>query len=141
MSKAEDISNLLSSILDREVPMSSDLIDELDHLGLMLPETTAATISWREIMCYQLVLKAARGNDKSITELLDRMMGKPAQQIHQTNTNLSYTEFLHKVQMADEPPEIIAHQRITPLLEIDYTEPEMPVDLDEDNDAIDELFT
>lgn len=84
---------MLERILYEPLPnLSPD--DIRATFGLLIPPEQMKQITYQELMLRQLVLKACSGNDKSIGEVLDRLIGKPTQTTEITATQQTYHSFL-----------------------------------------------
>lgn len=51
-----------------------------------------------EVMAFRLVQKAANGEDKAITEILDRILGKPKQSVESVGVKMNYRDFLEMLE-------------------------------------------
>lgn len=80
---------LLGRALTKKIPRMPE--EEFQRLFSMqqTPDMTYA-----ELMMTQLVLKACTGNDKSIQEVLDRLVGKPVQTAEIRSVAMTYNDFL-----------------------------------------------
>jgi len=47
-----------------------------------------------EVLIVEQFKRAQAGDQKAISEIMDRILGKPKQSVESTNMNLSYTDFL-----------------------------------------------
>lgn len=97
---AAAIRDLLASALGQRVPISSDL--EADHGFVTPPESPDGMVSYMELLVMQMVHKACAGSDKAITEVLDRLAGKPTQVTENLHATVSYEAYLQS--LADEEP-------------------------------------
>lgn len=92
-SKAKYIRDLLDKALELSVPQVS--VEEFERLfGLKATADEIKNLSFAEVMVRQLVMKACSGNDKSIQEILDRLLGKAVQTTENTTKSYSYHDFL-----------------------------------------------
>ena len=67
-------------------------------------------MTFAKMIVHRLLMKAAAGNDKSIQEVLDRLLGRPKQTQKDTQKATSYLTFLDECAVLDEeegiaPPE------------------------------------
>lgn len=99
------IVDLLEDALDSEVSISPELEE---RFGILIPDQLAdprlnpsQKTTYRQLMIYRLVIKACGGQDKSIQEVLDRLVGKPAQYVENHNTDQTYLEFMRMCLEAD----------------------------------------
>lgn len=100
-SKAKYIRDLLEKSLELRVPQIS--AEEFERIfGLKVTAEDVRSLSLGELMIRQLVLKACTGNDRSIQEVLDRLLGKPMQTTENVTRSYNYHDFLIECKMADE---------------------------------------
>jgi hypothetical protein len=100
-SKAKYIRELLDRSLELKLPAMSP--EEFERtFGMKVSAQEIASISMAEVMVRQLVWKACTGNDKSIGETLDRLLGKAVQATEITTRSDSYHDFLIECRNADE---------------------------------------
>lgn len=100
-SKAKYIRDLLDKALELRVPaMSPEEFERIFNIKASPAEIRNFTFA--EIMVRQLVVKACAGNDKSIQEVLDRLLGKPMQTTESVSKSYTYHDFLIQCQQADE---------------------------------------
>lgn len=100
-SKAKYIRELLDKALETKVPQISPEEFERDF-GFRATREEIAQFTFAEIMVRQLVTKAASGNDKSIQEIMDRLLGKPMQQTESVVKSYTYHDFLRQCKSLDE---------------------------------------
>lgn len=99
-SKAKYIRELLDRSLDLTVPaMSAEEFEKVFGLKVSAAELTKLTFA--EVIVRQLIQKACSGNDRSLTEVLDRLLGKPMQQTESVVKTYTYTDFLIQCRDAD----------------------------------------
>lgn len=99
-SKAKLFRDLFDRAIDLPVPQLAP--EEFDRkFGITLTAREISTATMAEIIVRQLVAKAAAGNDKSIQEVMDRLLGKPMQQTETTVKSYSYQDFLIECRDAD----------------------------------------
>lgn len=100
-SKAKYIRDLLDKSLELSVPdMSPEHFERV--FGMKVTADEIKNLSFGEVMVRQLVLKACVGNDKSIQEVLDRLLGKPMQTTENVTKSYTYHDFLFRCQELDE---------------------------------------
>lgn len=100
-SKAKFIRDLLDKSLELPVPPMAP--EEFERtFGMKATPQEIERMSMAEVMVRQLVWKAAKGNDKSIGETLDRLLGKAVQTTETTTRSYSYHDFLIECKNADE---------------------------------------
>lgn len=101
-SKAKYIREALERALDLKVP--SDWTPEQFErtFALRVSPQELANITFAEVLVRQLLVKACSGNDRSITEVLDRLLGKPMQTTETVTKSYSYHDFLLTCKEADE---------------------------------------
>jgi len=107
---AKDICERLEAVLRSKVPSQ----DSLDLLNISPPHGEM-TKTWMDVFVYQLVLKACAGNDKSISEIFDRVMGKPAQYTENITKTYNYTDFLVSLQKETGSIEPVSSRRLLPI--------------------------
>lgn len=91
----------LERILSESLPdLSAD--DIRATFGMLVPPDRVDRMTYQELMLRQLVLKACAGNDKSIGEVLDRLIGKPTQTTEIKATQNTYHTFLLECLEADQ---------------------------------------
>ena len=99
--KAKYIRDLLDKALELPLPQMST--EEFERVfGMRISTQELASLTLAEVMVRQLVLKAAAGNDKSIQEVLDRLLGKAMQTVETTSHTYNYHDFLVECKRADE---------------------------------------
>lgn len=71
---SKQVQETLTKILSHKLPRMST--DEFEHMfNIRVSQEELQDISFLELMIRQLVVKACMGNDKSIQEILDRLIG------------------------------------------------------------------
>lgn len=91
---------MLGRILSEKLP-EVPLDDLRVFFGSLIPAEKLAGMTYEELMMRQLVLKACAGNDKSITEIMDRVAGKPTQVIEGKVLTGTYQDFLAECDKRD----------------------------------------
>ena len=136
---AKRIVELLEKTLTADIPISDAMMSV--H-GLAVPDhlqdpakNPKQTVQLEEILVYQLVLKACAGNDKSIQEVLDRLVGKPAQYVESHSTQYTYIDFMAKCQADD----LKAIDSVTTRTE-QFPMPERDTIIDDDSDSFTDLL-
>ncbi len=100
-SKAKYIRDLLDKALELQVPTMAP--EEFERIfGIKISSEELKNLSFAEVMVRQLVLKACSGNDRSIQEVLDRLLGKAVQTTESVTKSYSYHDFLIECRNADE---------------------------------------
>lgn len=82
-----------------------------------------------EVMAVRLAKKAASGHDKSVTEVLDRILGKPKQSVESVGVKMNYRDFLDVIQR-DEQAQSLAEFEVTTLDINPHTQNEKEDDTD-----------
>lgn len=101
-SKAKFIRDALDKIVGEKVPqMSPEQFERM--FSVKLEADQIQTMTFGELMMRQLVLKACTGNDRSITETLDRLLGKAVQTTESVVKSYSYHDLLVQLQSEDSP--------------------------------------
>lgn len=99
-SKAKYIREILDKALEIPVPQMSP--DEfLRIFGLHVTPEEIKKLTLADAMVRQLVTKAAAGNDRSIQEVLDRLLGKPMQTTESVTKSYNYHDFLLECKTLD----------------------------------------
>jgi hypothetical protein len=91
-------------LLDKAVGLPAPQLSPEDFEREFSMRVTAEEIknlTLAEVMIRQLVLKAAKGNDKSITDVMDRLLGKPTQTTENVSKTYNYHDFLVECRNAD----------------------------------------
>ena len=101
-SKAKYLRDLLETSLTLRAPAVAP--EEFERLfGIKVSSAEEIQdITFAEIMVRQLVLKACTGNDRSISEVLDRLLGKPMQTTETVSKSYSYHDFLIECRDSEE---------------------------------------
>lgn len=86
--------DLLDRSLDAIVPLTDPQDFSIQFRVTVTHQDIARGITYAELMVRQLVQKACEGNDKSIGEILDRLIGKPVQTAEVTTRHYTYNDFL-----------------------------------------------
>ncbi len=121
-SKAKFIRELLDKALELNVPAMSP--EEFERIfGIKITADEMKSLSFAEVMVRQLVLKACTGNDRSIQEVLDRLLGKAVQTTESVTKSYSYHDFLIECRNADA-----AEQKTGRVVTIDGKKKELPYD-------------
>lgn len=99
-SKAKWIRDLLDRALDLKVP---DLTPEVfqREFNIIVTRAEISKLTFAEVIVRQLVRKAATGNDRSIQEVLDRLLGKAMQTTESVQKTYNYHDFLIQCREAD----------------------------------------
>lgn len=92
--------DLLDRALTRELPQMGEA--EFSRAFGMQWTPDMAGMTYAELLIRQLVLKACAGNDKSIQEILDRLVGKPVQTAEIKSVSYTYNDFLLSCVEADQ---------------------------------------
>lgn len=100
-SKAKFIREALDRALELKVPQVSPEDFERAFSIRATPEEIK-TLTLAELMVRQLVLKACAGSDRSITEVLDRLLGKPTQTTESVSKSYSYHDLLIELKKQDD---------------------------------------
>jgi len=84
----------LEAFMDSEI--AGDLDREQTFGFSSLPENIRndPKLTHMDLLVYRLGMQALSGNDKSIQEILDRLMGKPTQVNENLNISATYEDFL-----------------------------------------------
>lgn len=99
-SKAKYIRALLDRALGTKVPQMSP--EEFERMfGFKATRDQIADYTFAELMVMQLVTKAASGNERSIQEVMDRLLGKPVQQTEAKSVSYTYHDFLVRCKEMD----------------------------------------
>jgi hypothetical protein len=99
-SKAKFIRESLDKIVGEKVPqMAPEQFERM--FSVKLEPEQIASMTFGELMMRQLVLKACTGNDRSITETLDRLLGKAVQTTESVVKSYSYHDLLVQLQSED----------------------------------------
>lgn len=99
-SKAKLIRDLLDRSLELTGPDLSP--EEFDRaFGIRATPEEIKRFTLAEIMVRQLVLKACKGDNRAITEVLDRLLGKPMQTSESVVKSYSYQDLLLEFRNAD----------------------------------------
>lgn len=95
---------LLDRALDRPLPRLSPDQFIQTFLFQPTPEELKSFKTYRDVLVHQLVLKACRGTDSSIRELIDRTSGKAKQEAEgpSADRGATYTDFLLSLAEADQ---------------------------------------
>lgn len=141
-----DIKNLiketLGELLVAEWAASTDLSEEFGieiPPHMLDPQTNPGLkITPLKLVLSQLVLKACKGQDKSIQEIMDRVLGKPAQYI-EAKTEVTYLDFVDSLiaELPSQPHPVLSRDTRAEV-------PEIPVNFDavkEEAELLDELDT
>lgn len=96
--RKEQVSELLTAALS------------LEYTGDVNPDTGKVTnIDERfigmtnvEVLAVRLAERAASGSDKAVTELLDRILGKPKQSHETVGVRMTYQDYLSKLEEEDD---------------------------------------
>lgn len=110
------IRELLEEMIQEEIPELPD--GEYERVfGNDAPDPADGPITYAKLLVHRLLVKACAGNDKSIQEVLDRMLGKPMQITENTNTNqnITYLTFLENC-VEQEKMDGIIDAEATPIL-------------------------
>lgn len=86
-----------ASFLEQRLPPDH----ELQQRGIDLPSTFPADATWLDLIVYRAVLNGAMGDQKAITDLIDRMAGKARQYVETVNKNYSYTDFMLQIEQSE----------------------------------------
>lgn len=105
---AEQVTDILAKTLSMRVPSG----EEMERMGIQAPPGATVETTMMEVVVYKMVLSAARGNSRAITEIFDRLIGKSVQK-QEVAHQLNYSGFL------DELP--IPHQNKPKQLEAETT--------------------
>lgn len=109
-SKAKYVRDLLDKAVEFAAPRLSP--EEFEReFGMRLTAEEIRRLTMADVLVRQLVLKAAKGNDKSISEVLDRLLGKPMQTTEAVIKSYSYQDLLIQLKQADEPREAVPAPR------------------------------
>jgi len=99
--KSQYIRDLLDKALDTKIPVCSP--EDFERIfGIKIAsreEIEGMTLA--EVMVRQLVLKACAGNDKSIQEVMDRLLGKPVQLAEVKSVSFTYQDYLDECMKKD----------------------------------------
>lgn len=99
-SKAKLIRDLLDRSLELTGPDLSP--EEFERaFGIRATPEEIKRFTLAEIMVRQLVLKACKGDNRAITEVLDRLLGKPMQTSESVVKSYSYQDLLLEFRNAD----------------------------------------
>jgi len=84
-----------------------------------------------EVMAFRLVEKAAQGHDKSITEILDRILGKPKQSVESVGVRMDYRDYLNELSRNENGPhasEMDVHTVVAETIDLYADDEEEPVE-------------
>ena len=99
-SRAKYVRDFLDRAL--ELPAPDITPEEFDRqFGLLVTSDEIKKLCMADVMIRQLVMKAAKGNDKSISEVLDRLLGKPVQATETISKSYNYHDYLIECRNAD----------------------------------------
>jgi len=138
-SKAKYLRDLLDKALETKLPTLSPEQFERAFMIKATPQEIAE-FTFAEVMVRQLVLKACAGNDRSIQEIMDRLLGKPMQTTESISKSYTYHDFL--IQCRDSPEEApmerVASREPEKVIEPEFTArdvntPDPLMDLEEDS--------
>lgn len=92
----ELIQDLLSKTMAQEIPELPE--GEYERIFGDDSPSPGNGLTYAKLLVHKLVTRACAGNDKSIQEVLDRMLGKPVQATENTNINhnMTYLTFLEE---------------------------------------------
>lgn len=100
-SKAKYIRDLLDRALELKVPPDMTVEQFERTFAVRITAEELKNLTFAELLVRQLVIKACSGNDRSIQELLDRLLGKPTQTTESVVKSYSYHDFLISCREAD----------------------------------------
>lgn len=100
-SKAKIIRDFLDQALELKVPNMSPE-DFLREFGIHATADEIPNLTLAEVMMRQLVMKAAKGSERSIDSVMDRLLGKPMQQSEHVVKSYSYYDLLMEYKKLDE---------------------------------------
>lgn len=101
-SKAKYLRDLLDKTLEIKIPNGLTAEEFERFFNFRVSEEEIPNLTFGEVMIRQLIFKAASGNDRSIQEVLDRLLGKPMQTIESTSKSYTYHDFLIECREADK---------------------------------------
>lgn len=96
-----DQRKVLRDLLDRALTQKIPVMPEEEFQRLFNTQQMPG-MTYAELMIHQLVVKACAGNDKSIQEILDRLVGKPVQTAEIKSVSYTYNDFLLSCVEADQ---------------------------------------
>lgn len=114
-SKAKYIREALDRALELKIP--GDMTPEQFERTFAMKVTPEElkNLTFAELLVRQLVVKACAGNDRSISEVLDRLLGKPMQTTENVTKSYNYYDFLTECSEKDER-EVIDVKPVNPRL-------------------------
>lgn len=114
-SKAQYLRDLLDKALVLEVPQMGP--EEFNRIfGIKVEPGEIKGMTFAEVMMRQLVLKACAGNDKSIQEVLDRLLGKPMQVSESTVKTYSYQDWLIELRNSESGKPALPNRGVVEVL-------------------------
>jgi hypothetical protein len=97
----DQMSNLITAALSTEYKGDLDPVTgEPYNFNIRFTGMTCA-----EVMAIRLAEKAAAGDSKSITEILDRILGKPKQSVESVGVKMNYRDYLNFLAVNEEAQE------------------------------------
>ena len=96
----EEWRDLLNTILNLRVP--NDEMFEILFSDAVTPDQLSDGITFKQVAALQVVVKACAGDSRAMTELLDRLLGKPTQHIENVNIEASYADIITEFAALDQ---------------------------------------
>ena len=124
---------LLARALDAPLPLL-DPIEFVDMFRISATEDQIASFqTYRDVLVHQLVRKGCQGENSSIKEIFDRLVGRPKQTAEVVTRDATYTDFLLSLVEADQMANPGGVKESVP--EIIDVEPQQP-----DTDLLEDLM-
>jgi hypothetical protein len=100
-----NLKDFISDELDKPIPPHINLEHDFGISGVSAEHRK--TITYGEVLAKQMVHQACSGVAKSMTEVMDRMMGKSSQAVKQKTTEVTYENFLDECEARDEDDDLL----------------------------------
>ncbi len=135
--RKEQVSELLTAALSLEY--EGDL--NLDTGKITSVDERFIGLTNIEVIAIRLAERAASGSDKAVTELLDRILGKPKQSHETVGVRMTYQDFLNQLNQEDDETDDMRASGLSPdVIDVSLLDDDLFEDEDDDDEDLSDIF-